>query len=160
MFKCNVNLEGKIKKKKNMHFSNYFNGSFLGTVFLDLSKAYDCIPHELLIAKWKCYGIEEKENLRLLLDYLANQKKRTKLVHLLVHGVILIQVYHKDQSLVLFFLTFFINDLLFYITKSEVCNFTDSETPCSCNKNLGHVFSILKYEVKNVLGWIKINSED
>ena len=34
----------------------------------------------------------KKENLRLLLDYLANQKKRTKLVHLLVHGVILIQV--------------------------------------------------------------------
>ena len=102
----------------------------------------------------------KKKNLRLLLDYLANQKKRTKLVHLLVHGVILIQVYHKDQSLVLFFLTFFINDLLFYITKSEVCNFTDNKSPCSCNKNLGHVFSVLKYEVKNVLGWIKINSED
>ena len=51
MFKCNANLEGKLKKKKNLHFSHYFNGSFAGTVFMDLSKPYDCIPHELLIAK-------------------------------------------------------------------------------------------------------------
>ena len=76
-------------------------GSFEGTVLTDLPKAYDCIPHELLL----CYGIENR-SLRLLLDYLTNQNKGRKLVHLLVHGVILIQVYHKDQSLVLFFLIF------------------------------------------------------
>ena len=70
-----------------------------------LSKAYDSIQHELLIAKLKCYCVENG-NLRLLLDYLTNWKQRKKLVHLLVDGVILIQVYLKDQSLVLFFLIF------------------------------------------------------
>ena len=34
------------------------NEGFIGTVLMDLSKAYDCMPHKLLIAKLKCYGIE------------------------------------------------------------------------------------------------------
>ena len=41
---------------------------------MELSKAYDRIPHELLIAKLKSYGV-----VRLLLDYLTNRKQRTKI---------------------------------------------------------------------------------
>ena len=52
----------------------------------------------------------------------------------------------------------FINDLFFFITKSEVCNFADDNTLYSCNKNLEHVLSSLKYDLRNVLDWFKINS--
>ena len=54
------------------------NGSFVGTILIDLSNAYAYILHELLIAKLKCYGRENK-SMRLLLDYLANWKQRTKI---------------------------------------------------------------------------------
>ena len=82
------------------------NGGFVGTIRMDLSKLYDCIPQELLIAKLKCYGVGNR-SLRLLLDYLSLiENKGRKQVHLLVHGLILIQVYHKDQFLVFFFLIY------------------------------------------------------
>ena len=45
---------------------------------MDLSEAYDCIPHELLIAKLKCCGIDNG-SLRLLLDYLTNRTQSKKI---------------------------------------------------------------------------------
>ena len=50
---------------------------FVGTRLTDLSKAYDYLPHELLIAKFKACGIG-KLGLNLLLNYLSNRKQRTK----------------------------------------------------------------------------------
>ena len=52
------------------------NGGFIGTVLMDLSKAYDSIHHNLLIAKLEYYGVD-KASLRLLLDYHTRRKQRT-----------------------------------------------------------------------------------
>ena len=40
--------------------TNLDNNFTVGAVLMDLSKAFDCIPHELLIAKLAAYGFEEK----------------------------------------------------------------------------------------------------
>ena len=36
------------------------NNEMVGAVIMDLSKAFDCLPHELLIAKLQAYGMGKK----------------------------------------------------------------------------------------------------
>ena len=47
------------------------------SILMDLSKAYDCLPHELSITKLGEYGFD-RSSLRLLMDYLNSRKQRTK----------------------------------------------------------------------------------
>ena len=44
---------------------------------MDLSKAFDCIPHEILIAKLHAYGFT-KDSLKFIYNYLKGRNKRVK----------------------------------------------------------------------------------
>ena len=45
---------------------------------MDFSKAYDCLPHHLLVAKFEAYGIDNT-GLNLIHNYLSNRKQRAKI---------------------------------------------------------------------------------
>ena len=53
------------------------NNKAFGALLTDLSKAFDCLSHDLLIAKLHAYGIDI-DSLNILQDYLSNRKQRTK----------------------------------------------------------------------------------
>ena len=53
------------------------NHKVFGTVLTDLSKAFDCICLDLLIAKLNAYGLS-LPGLKLITDYIQNRKQRTR----------------------------------------------------------------------------------
>ena len=54
------------------------NNEVFGAILTDLSKAFDCICHDLLVAKLNAYGLS-RPALKMIQDYLLNPKHRTKI---------------------------------------------------------------------------------
>ena len=134
------------------------NSGLVGTILMDLSKAYDCLPHDLIIAKFEAYGLS-KSSLSLLLDYLTSHKQKVKIGSSctsqneskrgdLPQGSIL-------ESLLS---NVFINDIFMFIEKSEICSFADDNTIYGCGKDLSNIFENLKHDMKSLLTWLRINS--
>ena len=68
---CLIALIEKWKQSVN-------NGGAFGALMIDLSKAFDCLPHELLIAKLDAFG-SDKKSIKLVHNYLSNRKQRVKI---------------------------------------------------------------------------------
>ena len=59
--------------KKGLH-----NSVLVETILTDLSKAYDCFPHDLLITKLETYALD-KPGLKLVNGYLRFRKQMEKI---------------------------------------------------------------------------------
>ena len=83
-------------------------------VLLDLSKAFDCIPHDLLITKHDAYGFD-KEALSL-----THFKNRKSSVHINIFSTFQELLSNVPQGSVLgaLLLNIFLNDLYLFITKA------------------------------------------
>ena len=70
--------------------------SLVGAILMDLSKAFDCLPHDLSKAKLEAYGVT-KDALKLILSYLSQRKHRVKNAGSLSLLIIILWEYHRDQ---------------------------------------------------------------
>ena len=124
---------------------------------MDLSKAYDCLPHDLLVAKLEAYGVG-KAALNLISNYLSHRKQRTKIGSSCSDWYEIVRGVPQVSILGPLLFNIFINDLFLFIEKTNICNFADDNTIYSCNNNLQTILKNLKLDMVNVLKWFKVNS--
>ena len=107
----------------------------LGTLLMDLSKAFDCINYELIIAQLGAWGLN-KGSLRLIQKYLSKRKKRLKIGSFQSEWLEIIL--GVPQALILGPILFniFMNDLLFFTKDTDVFNFADDTTSYKCGRGL------------------------
>ena len=119
---------------------------FVGTILMDLSKAYDCLHHDLLIAKLEAYGLNTA-SLSLIKNYLANRKQRTKVGSSYSDWFEFLRGISQGSKLgpllgpLLSNIS--INDIFFEIQNSNICNFADDNTLYFCSQGLQTVIENL-----------------
>ena len=124
---------------------------------MDLSKAYDCLPHHLLIAKLTAYGFEDSAT-SLISGYLSKRCQRVKIGSVFSSYLEILRGVPQVSILEPILFNILINDLIFFIQEIEVCNFADDTTIYSCSLNYKEAAHKLSNDAYIVLNWFKVNS--
>ena len=132
------------------------NNFIVGAVLTDLSKAFDCIRHDLSITKLSAYGLNSDPPCYIY-SYVKDHKQSVQInnkqnefdtiISGLLQGSIFGPILYNN----------FFNDFFFFIPKASVHNFVDHNTLFSFASTLKELLPILESECESPINWLHNN---
>ena len=131
-------------------------GKFVGAILMDLSKAFDCVPHDLLIAKLDAYGFDI-DSLVFFYSYLKRRNQCVKINNFLSDFLIMLSGVPQGSILGPILFNIFINDLFLWIDEADIANFADDNTISSLANSIPELIKILERESEKAIKWFDDN---
>ena len=132
------------------------NGGVFAALLTDLSKAIDCIPHDLIIAKLAAYGFDTNA-LKLIHNYLSNRNQRVKVnsAYSVWKGIF----YGVPQGSILGPLLFNIHlcDMFYFLENTDIASYADDNTLYSAQKNRETVINTIETSSQVLFDWFSDN---
>ena len=123
---------------------------------MDLSKAFVCIPHNLLIAKMHAYGFSI-DSLKIFFSYLKGRKQNVKINNTYSVFQVLLSGVLQGSILGPILFNIFISDPLLWIENVELHNFADDNAISCTEKSLEELIKSLTSESEKAVQWFKEN---
>ena len=127
----------------------------MGAVLMDLSKAFDCLSNDLIIAKLAAYGLGDGA-LQIIYSYLKNRKQSVKVKSVISLLRVILAGVPQGSLLGPLLFNIFMNDMFCFIT-SNLHNFADDNTLSAAAESLQSLVNELEHQAKKAIDWLQMN---
>ena len=127
-------------------------GGYVSAIFMDLSKAFDTLNHNLLIAKLGAYGFE-RDSLSFMKSYLKDRLPRFRVNNNFSSWEKIISGVPQGSILGPLLFNIFINDLFAFVSSSNLRNYADGNTLYASGFNLEELKKCLSTDFDAVTKW-------
>ena len=129
---------------------------YVGAILMDLSKAFDCLPHDLLLLKLREYGLSPSA-INLVQSYLSNRSQCVKLGSVTSTYESIFKGVPQGSILGPVLFNIFINDIFTFVKNSTIYNYADDNTLSDANENPDLVRKHLIEDSNILIDWFKFN---
>ena len=124
---------------------------------MDLSKAFDYLPHVLLIAKLRACGLSV-EAVELLESYLSDRSQQVRLGTFTSTWEKLFKGVPQGSILGPLLFNIFLNNIFYFVLSSTIYNYADDNTVSFIHKEYNFLKSVLESDSLNLISWFEENS--
>ena len=131
-------------------------GGTFGALLTDLSKAFDCMTHDLLIAKLHALNFDMNA-LNLIFDYLTGRKQRVKINSSFSSYLDIFQGVPQGSILGPLLFNLFLCDLFLFVEEVNIMSYADDSTPYVGSENVDVTPEKLEKKGKVLFEWFSNN---
>jgi len=129
---------------------------FVGALLMDLSKAFDSIPHDLLISKFYSYGFSANA-CKFMLSYMNNRMQRVKVRGAYSEWKLTKRGIPQGSCLGPLLFNIYVNDMFSCVENCQVFNYADDNTVSACHQNINELIDIILNDTNNLIKWFNDN---
>ena len=132
-------------------------GEYIACISMDISKAFDCLPHRLTICKLHAHGLS-RNACTLLASHLYKRKERVKIGSLKSDWKELNKSVPQGSILGPLIFNIFMNDIFYFVKNANLYNYANDNSVSVNDKELSMVSRLLQSEAEVTVRWFSDNA--